>query len=85
MYEQKYKELEATNMAQEHEIISLTVQTKHLEQDLETAQEKIKQLKALEEDEDGLKKENDAAQRKISLLEQELESSEKTVRETTKK
>lgn len=72
-------------MSQEHEIISLTVQTKHLEEDLETAQEKIKQLKALEEDEDGLKKENDAAQRKITLLEQELESSEKTVRETTKK
>lgn len=72
-------------MNQEHEIISLTVRNKHLEEDLETAQEKIKQLKALEEDEDGLKKENDAAQRKISLLEAELETSEKTIRETTKK
>lgn len=56
-----------------------------MEQDLETAQEKIIQLKALEEGEDNRKKENDAAQRKITLLEQELENSEKTVRETTKK
>lgn len=84
-YEQKYKELEHVQMSQEHEIIALSNQTKHLEQDLEVAQEKIIQLKTLEQDEDDLKKENDAAQRKISLLEQELENSEKTVRETTKK
>ncbi|KAI8331978.1 X-domain of DnaJ-containing-domain-containing protein [Choanephora cucurbitarum] len=83
-FEQKYKELEQVQMKQEHEIISLTNQNKHLEEDLELANEKIKQLKALEEDEDDLKKENDAAQRKITLLEQELETSEKTIRETTK-
>jgi tropomyosin len=72
-------------MKQEHEIISLSNKNKHLEEDLEQAQEKIKQLKAIEEDEDDLKKENDAAQRKITLLEQELENSEKIIRETTKK
>ena len=52
---------------------------------MELAQEKIKQLKSLEDDGDDLKKENDAAQRKITLLEQELENSELTIRETTKK
>lgn len=84
-YEAKYKELEQIQMKQEHDIISLTNQNKHLEEDLELAQEKIKQLKTLEDDGDDLKKENDAAQRKITLLEQELENSELTIRETTKK
>ncbi|KAL9550512.1 hypothetical protein PS6_005504 [Mucor atramentarius] len=83
-YEAKYKELEQIQMKQEHDIISLTNQNKHLEEDLELAQEKIKQLKTLEDDGDDLKKENDAAQRKITLLEQELENSELTIRETTK-
>ncbi|KAG1313800.1 hypothetical protein G6F62_014035 [Rhizopus arrhizus] len=72
-------------MQQEHEIIALTNQNKHLEEDLHTAQEKIESLKAIEEEDDDLKKENDAAQRKITLLEQELEKSEKAVREATKK
>lgn len=72
-------------MKQEHEIISLSNQNKHLQEDLELAHQKIEQLKALEEEDDDLKKENDAAQRKITLLEQELEKSEKAVREATKK
>jgi tropomyosin len=72
-------------MAQEHEIISLSNQNKHLEQDLEDAQTKIQQLKSLEQDEDDLKKEKDAAQRKITVLEQELEKSEKSLRDATKK
>ena len=84
-YEAKYKELEQVQMKQEHDIISLSNQNKHLEEDLELAQEKILQLKSLEDGEDDLKKENDAAQRKITLLEQELENSELTIRETTKK
>ncbi|KAI9478281.1 MAG: X-domain of DnaJ-containing-domain-containing protein [Benjaminiella poitrasii] len=83
-YESKYKELEQVLLKQEHEIISLTNRNKYLEEDLEQAQEKIKQLKTIEEDDDDLKKENDAAQRKISLLEQELENSERIIRETTK-
>lgn len=72
-------------MRLEHEIISLTNQNKHLTEDLEAAQEKITQLKSLEDEDDDLKKENDAAQRKIALLEQELEASDKSLRETTKK
>ncbi|ORE04412.1 DnaJ-domain-containing protein [Rhizopus microsporus var. microsporus] len=83
-YEKKYKELEQLQMKQEHEIISLSNQNKHLQEDLELAHQKIEQLKALEEEDDDLKKENDAAQRKITLLEQELEKSEKAVREATK-
>jgi tropomyosin len=81
----KVKELEDKNMNYEHDIISLTNQNKHLEHDLELAQEKIIQLKTIEEDEDDLKKENDAAQRKITLLEEELENSEKLYREATQK
>lgn len=84
-YEQKYKELERIQMSQEHDIISLANQNKHLEEDLEKAHEKIQQLKSLEQDEDDLKKEKDAAQRKITLLEEELEKSEKSLREATKK
>lgn len=72
-------------MQQEHDIISLTNRNKHLEEDLEDALEKIKQLKSLEDEDDEIKKENDAAQRKIRLLEEELESSEKSLRETTSK
>lgn len=83
--EDKLKRSEEEKMQQEHEIVSLSNQNKHLTDDLETALEKIEQLKALEEDGDGLKKENDSAQRRINLLEQELENSDKSLRETTAK
>lgn len=83
--EDKLKRSEEEKMQQEHEIVSLSNRNKHLTDDLETALEKIEQLKALEEDGDGLKKENDSAQRRINLLEQELENSDKSLRETTAK
>lgn len=72
-------------MQRDHEIISLNNQNKYLAEDLEKAQDKITQLKGLENEDDDLKKENDAAQRKITLLEEELESSDKSLREATKK
>ncbi|KAI9028942.1 X-domain of DnaJ-containing-domain-containing protein [Phycomyces nitens] len=83
-YEAKVKELEQTMMEQEHQLISLNTKNVQMEEELEGAQEKIKQLKALEDEDGDLKKENDAAQRKITLLEQELENSDKSLRETTK-
>jgi tropomyosin len=83
--EEKLKLVADEKMQQEHEIVSLSNKNKHLTDDLETALDKIQQLKALEEDGDGLKKENDSAQRRINLLEQELENSDKSLRETTAK
>lgn len=64
---------------------SLLNKNQQLEHELERAEEKIKDLKALEDDEDDWRKDQDAAQRKIILLEQELEKSELAVRDTTKK
>lgn len=64
---------------------SLVNKNQQLEHELERAEEKIKELKALEDDEDDWRKDQDAAQRKIILLEQELEKSELAVRDTTKK
>ncbi|KAI8990262.1 X-domain of DnaJ-containing-domain-containing protein [Pilobolus umbonatus] len=82
--EAKYKELEQMQVHQEHEISSLTNQNKFLEEKLEEATLKVDSLKVLEEEEESLRKENDAAHRKITLLEHELENSEKALRETTK-
>lgn len=84
-YYKTIKELENQLLTKEQDIVSLTHRNGQLENELERAQEKIAQLKVIEEDEDGLKKVNDAAQRKIALLEQELESSENLYREATQK
>lgn len=58
---------------------------KQLEEKLEKAQEEIERLKEGQYKEDELRKENEAALRKISLLETELENSDKSLRETTQK
>ncbi|ORX53608.1 hypothetical protein DM01DRAFT_1322582 [Hesseltinella vesiculosa] len=81
--ELRIKQLEEEKMQQEHEIISLNNKNRHLEEDLEKAQGKIEQLKTLESEDDDLKKANDAAQRRITLLEQELEESDKSLKDTT--
>lgn len=69
----------------EHQVSSLKTQNQHLEEKLETAEQRIEELKAIEQNEDDWHKDKEASQRKITLLEQELEKSELTVRETTKK
>ncbi|CAO3626005.1 unnamed protein product [Mucor hiemalis] len=83
-YENKYKESEQSNINLEHQVSSLKTQNQHLEEKLETAEQRIEELKAIEQNEDNWHKDKEASQRKITLLEQELEKSELTVRETTK-
>lgn len=56
---------------------------KQLEEELEAAQDAIKELKT-NEDED-VKKELENALRKIEMLEQELEDSDQSLKETTTK
>lgn len=58
---------------------------KQLEDDLEVAHEKIKELKGNEEEDLDVKKEHESAQRKIALLEQELEDSDRALKESTEK
>lgn len=66
-------------------MVSLNNRNKQLEEKLEKAQEEIERLKEGQYKEDELRKENEAALRKISLLETELENSDKSLRETTQK
>jgi tropomyosin len=73
------------NSQQEREIYSLNNRNKILEENLEKAQDEIERLKQGESKEDEIRKEYEAAQRKISLLEAELENSDKALRETTQK
>lgn len=83
--EARVKELEQEQTQNEREIVSLTNRNKQLEDDLETAHEKIKELKGSEQEGSDLKKEYDNAMRKISILEQELEDSDRALGETAKR
>ncbi|KAI9026492.1 tropomyosin [Phycomyces nitens] len=83
-YESEFKRLSQDQLQREHDISSLTNKNRNLEVELKETIDKMMALKGLEEDDNLLKKEKDTAQRKISLLEQELENSDKSLRETTK-
>lgn len=83
--EAQLKALQDTYSQQEREVVSLNNRNKQLEEKLEKAQEEIERLKEGQYKEDELRKENEAALRKISLLETELENSDKSLRETTQK
>lgn len=52
---------------------------------MEKLEATIQDLKVLQESEQESQKHKDASDRKIQLLESELEKSENTIRETTKK
>lgn len=83
--EARIKELEQEQIQSEREIVSLANKNKQLEDDLEVAHEKIKELKGNEEEDLDVKKEHESAQRKIALLEQELEDSDRALKESTEK
>lgn len=82
---QQLNALQEQNSLQEREIYSLNNRNKQLEENLEKAQSEIERLKQGEGKEDDIRKEHEAALRKISLLETELENSDKALRETTQK
>jgi tropomyosin len=56
-----------------------------LEEEVENAHDKIKELKGTEDEGNDYKTELENSMRKISLLEQDLEDSEKSLKETTTK
>lgn len=61
----------------------MTNRNKQLEEDLEAAQESLAALK--KDDNEDVKKDLENALRKIAMLEQELEDSDKSLKETTSK
>lgn len=83
--EAKLKELEQDQTQQEREIVSLTNKNKHLEEELEFAQDKIKEYKDNETEGNDYKRDLEDALRRISLLQTELEDSDKSLKETTTK
>lgn len=83
--EAKLKEIEQEHTQQEREIVSLNNKNKQLEEDLETAYDTIKDLKGNEAEDNDYKKENENSMRKIALLEEELEESDKALKENTAK
>lgn len=83
--EAKVKELEQEQTQQEREVVSLTNKNKHLEEELEFAHEKIKEYKDSETEGNDYKRDLEDALRRISLLQTELEDSDKSLKETTTK
>lgn len=72
-------------MTKEQEIASLQHKMANVEADLEKAEQKILDAKSAKDDEETSKSVNDNLNRKIALLESELDNAEKQLRETTDK
>lgn len=72
-------------MTKDQEIVSLTHKVTNLEADLDAAEAKLGEHKAGKDEEESHKSVNDNLNRKIALLESELDNSEKQLRETTDK
>ncbi|KAI8062490.1 tropomyosin [Gongronella butleri] len=81
--EDRIAEMTTDKINHEHEIVSLNNKVNFLEEQLEKAEKKMEMLQSAEAKGDDISKENDAAQRRIMLLEQELEQSEKSLKEMT--
>lgn len=72
-------------MTKDQEIQSLQLKLSNLERDLETVEQKLNEHKSAKDEGETHKSTNDALNRKIALLEGELDTSEKQLRETTDK
>jgi tropomyosin, fungi type len=81
----KVKTLELTSTSKDQEITSLTHRNELLEKKLEEHEEKLEKLKGLENDESGARGERESLLRKVSLLEEEAETNDKNLKETTEK
>lgn len=77
--------MEQEQTQQEREIVSLSNKNKQLEEEVEIAHEKITEYKGSEAEGSDYKKDLEDALRRISLLETELEDSDKSLKETTTK
>ena len=79
---EKVKTLEASNLSNEQEIKSLTHRNGVLEAEIEKLESGIKDAKAAADESGQHSTQNEALQRKLQVLEQEAEESEKTLRDT---
>ncbi|KAF8637654.1 hypothetical protein AX17_002722 [Amanita inopinata Kibby_2008] len=83
--EAKNKILEQDILGKEQEITSLNRRLDVVNTDLEKAESQITQMKAEAVDSESSRTTNDNLQRKILLLEEELDTAEKNVKETVEK
>lgn len=72
-------------MTKDQEIVSLQHKASNLEADLDKAEQSAAEHKAARDDGEQHKVNNDALNRKIALLESELDNSERQLREVTDK
>ncbi|KAJ3548522.1 hypothetical protein NM688_g5290 [Phlebia brevispora] len=83
--EAKNKKLEQQLLEKDQEITSLQHKIGVLEADLEKTETKLTETKATAQDAESSKTTNDALQRKIQLLEEELDAAEKHSKEVVEK
>jgi tropomyosin len=72
-------------MTKDQEIQSLQLKVNNLERDLEATEAKLNEHKSAKDEGESHKSTNDALNRKVAQLEEELDNSEKQLRETTDK
>ena len=83
--EAKNKKLEQLLLEKEQEISSLNHKLSVMDADLEKAEGKLTEAKAAQLEGESSKSVNEGLQRKIQLLEEELDAAEKNVKETVEK
>ena len=81
----KVKQLEQENLAKEQEITSLTHRNQLLEAEVEKVEGAHKESKAIADESSHHSSQNEALQRRLQLLEDEAEASDKNLRETNEK
>lgn len=81
----KVKMLEQENLAKEQEITSLSHKNQLLETEVEKLEDGIKKAKADAEESGQHGTQNESLQRRLQLLEEEAEESDKNIRETNEK
>ena len=81
----KVKTLEQENLAKEHEITSLSHKNQLLEAEVEKLESGVKDAKKEAEAQAGHGTQNESLQRRLQLLEEEAEESDRNIRETNEK
>lgn len=81
----KVKTLEQENLAKEQEITSLSHKNQLLEIEVEKLEAALKEAKAAAEESGQHGTQNESLQRRLQLLEEEAEESDKNIRETNEK
>lgn len=84
-YKTKLKTLETENLQKEQEITSLSHKNQVLEAEVEKLEESVKKFKGEAESGAHAGGQADSMQRKIQLLEEEAEESDRTIRELNEK